>query len=129
MIQTTRAAKGSTIAVLGASTKPGRISFLAMKMLKANGFLPIAVHPAGHDIDGMPGVRLLSDIQKTVDTVIVYINAQISSAEKENILALKPRRVIFNPGAENESLAETLISAGIEIVENCTLVLLKTNQF
>jgi hypothetical protein len=47
----------------------------------------------------------------------------------QDILAVRPRRVIFNPGAENASAAETLARHGIEAVEACTLVLLATGQF
>ena len=42
---------------------------------------------------------------------------------------LKPRRVIFNPGAENAALAEALEKAGIGCEEACTLVLLNTGLF
>ena len=48
---------------------------------------------------------------------------------KDQILKLKPKRVIFNPGTENSSLEKTLTDAGIAIEEACTLVLLRTNQF
>ena len=53
----------------------------------------------------------------------------ISSGEYDNIIGLKPRRVIFNPGAENSELAQKLKDAGIEVVEACTLVMLRTEQY
>ena len=37
--------------------------------------------------------------------------------------------MIFNPGAENPGAYERLEAGGIEVVEACTLVLLRTNQF
>ena len=46
-----------------------------------------------------------------------------------NILNLKPRRVIFNPGSENYALVTKLKEAGIEVVQACTLVMLRTEQF
>jgi hypothetical protein len=37
--------------------------------------------------------------------------------------------VIMNPGADNFALAEKAEEAGIEVVEDCTLVMLRTGQF
>jgi predicted CoA-binding protein len=124
-----KAKPGSTVAVLGASPKEDRFSFKAVRLLKQHGFVPIPVHPAGHTVDGVAGVSSLDKISSQVDTVSVYVNAHISDAEKDNILKLQPRRVVFNPGAENEKLANELENAGIEVVRHCTLVLLRSDLF
>ena len=125
----TRAAAGSTVAVLGASPKEDRYSFKAVHMLKEHGHNPIPVHPAGHAVDGIDGVKSLDDIVRGVDTLTLYVNAAISGGQLDKIIALKPRRVVFNPGAENSELAKKLKAAGIEVVEACTLVMLRTEQF
>ena len=119
----------TTAAVLGASPKEDRYSFKAVHMLKEHGFKPLPIHPKGHAVDGIDGLKSISDIKEDVDTLTMYINAKISDSEYDNILALNPRRVIFNPGSENETLAKKLDDAGIEIVEACTLVMLQTGQY
>jgi hypothetical protein len=119
----------STVAVLGASPKEDRYSFKAVRMLLDHGHTPIPVHPAGHDVLGIHGLKSLDEITGQVDTLTMYVGAQISDGELEHILKLKPRRVIFNPGAENEVLADKLKAAGIEVVFACTLVMLQTDQF
>jgi len=119
----------SRVAVLGASPKEDRYSFKAVRMLKEHGHTPIPVHPAGHMVDGVPGVKSLSDIREPIDTLTLYVNAAISNVEFDRIMQLKPRRVVFNPGAENDELAERLTEAGIETVKACTLVMLRTEQF
>jgi len=48
---------------------------------------------------------------------------------EEKIISLKPKRIIFNPGAENYSLMKKANEAGIETVEACTLVLLSIGQY
>jgi predicted CoA-binding protein len=68
-------------------------------------------------------------IADSIDTLTVYVNPKISGGEYDNILKLKPRRVVFNPGAENNELAEKLKRAGFEVIEACTLVMLRTEQF
>ena len=125
----TNADPGSRVAVLGASTNEERYSFKAVRMLKEHAFNPVPVHPAGHTVDGVPGVKSLADIADPVDTVTVYVNPKLSSGEKERIVKLAPRRVIFNPGAENEPLATELEQTGFEVVRACTLVMLRTGQF
>lgn len=125
----TKAPEHARVAVLGASPKEERYSFKAVHMLKEHGHQPIPVHPAGHTVDGIAGVKELSDITAPVDTLTMYVSSKISDDKYDEIMALKPRRVIFNPGAENESLAQKLRDAGIEVVEACTLVMLRTDQF
>ncbi len=125
----TRANANSNVAVLGASTNEERYSFKAVRMLKEHGHNPIPVHPAGHIVDGITAVKALGDLTETIDTLTIYVNPKISSSEYESILKLKPRRVVFNPGAENGELAEKLKADGYEVVEACTLVMLRTDQF
>ncbi len=124
-----KAVAHARVAVLGASTKEERYSFKAVHLLKECGYVPIPVHPAGHTVDGVAGVRSLADIDDPVDTLTLYVNARISQSLKELIIELHPRRVIFNPSAENERLAHELEQIGIEVVRACTLVMLRTNQF
>ncbi|MFH1688281.1 MAG: CoA-binding protein [bacterium] len=125
----TKAEPNSRVAVLGASPNEERYSFKAVKMLKEYGHQPIPVHPKGHLVDGITAVKALGDIDRPVDTLTVYVNAKISSAAQDEIIGLKPRRVVFNPGAENPELGPALTAAGIEVVQACTLVMLRTEQF
>ena len=125
----TLAPAGSGVAVLGASPKVERYSFKAMHMLKEHGHKPIPIHPAGHTVDGVPGHKSLSEIEQPIDTLTLYVNSKISSGQRIDILKLNPRRVIFIPGAENEELADVLKRAGIEVVINCTLVMLNAGEF
>lgn len=124
-----KAKAGTTAAVLGASTNEERFSFKAVRMLREHGFKPIPVHPAGHTVDNIPGLKSISDISDEVDTLTMYVNSGISNNEYDNIIKLNPRRVIFNPGSENSELAEKLRQGGIEIVEACTLVMLREDQY
>lgn len=45
------------------------------------------------------------------------------------IVRMRPRRVIFNPGTKSVETIEALRRAGIDCIEACTLVMLKTGQF
>jgi len=117
------------VAVLGASKKPNRYSYKAVKLLAEKGHTPFPVHPVIKDVDGIRVYPKLSDIDEPLDTVTVYLSAQNSDKLADDILSAGATRVIFNPGAENPDLAAKLSRNGIEPVEACTLVLLKTGQF
>lgn len=125
----TKAQPGITAAVLGASPKEERYSFKAVRMLREYGFNPVPVHPVGHIVDGIQSFKSLTEITDDIDTLTVYVNSKISDNEYDNIINLSPRRVIFNPGAENWTLAKKLNDNGIEVVHACTLVMLRTKQF
>ncbi len=129
MSANTKAAPGANVAVLGASQKPERYSNRAVKMLASHGFHPIPVNPAGLVIEGIESKRTLAEISERVDTLTMYVGPEISANEYERIIALAPRRVIFNPGSENPELMQKLRAAGIEVVEGCTLVMLGVGAF
>jgi predicted CoA-binding protein len=115
--------------VLGASKKPERYSYKAVVKLREHGHEVIPVHPQFEEIEGIPVVKTIADIQDPVDTVTVYLSPGISAKMEADLLRLAPRRVIFNPGAENPELQKVLSDHGILVEEACTLVLLSTGQY
>lgn len=117
------------VAVIGASDNPEKYSYLAVKNLKENKHRVFPVHPILKEIEGTPVFASLKDIPESVDTISLYVSEPISSKMASDILALKPRRIIFNPGAENPELETLAKKNGIQALSACTLVLLKTRQF
>jgi predicted CoA-binding protein len=118
-----------SVAVVGASANEERYSHKAMLMLAEKGHNPIPVAPAREEILGRKVYPSLSAVPGPVDTVTMYVGAPRQAPVIEEVLRTKPRRVIFNPGAENPAAYERLRAAGIEVVEACTLVLLRTGRF
>ena len=117
------------VVVLGASQKPDRYSNQAVRLLASFDYRPIPVNPACDEIEGLKCYPRLAEIGEPVHTVTLYLNATRSTPLIEEILAINPQRIIMNPGAENEELAARASGAGIEVVEGCTLVMLRTGLF
>ena len=117
------------VVVMGASHKPERYSNQAVRLLHEHGHQVVPVHPRLDVLEGLPVAHRLGDIAGAVDTLTLYVGPDISSAAADAILALKPGRVIFNPGTENPALESRLDQAGIPHERACTLVLLRTGQF
>ncbi|MCE5323593.1 CoA-binding protein [bacterium] len=117
------------VAVLGASAKPERYSYKAVKLLADHGYAVFPVHPSGRPIDGLRCFPRLDAIEEKLDTITIYLGQNNSTPLIEEIIKAHPRRVILNPGAENDTLASRCKESGIEVQQACTLVLLSTGQF
>ena len=118
-----------TVAILGASPKPDRYAYKAFELLKEYGHRPIPINPAFQEILGEKCYPKISDAPDPIDTITLYLGEARSNPLIDEIISAKPRRIIMNPGAENFALAEKAENAGIEVVEGCTLVMLRTGQF
>lgn len=114
--------------ILGATPNSGRYAWLAATRLAKHGheIVPIGIKDgriAGVDIQkGQPSIE-------GVDTVTLYLNAGRQREYYDYILSLHPKRIIFNPGAENPELAKLATDNGIETVEGCTLVMLSIGTY
>ena len=117
------------VAVLGASNKPNRYSYKAVKMLLEKGHTVFPVHPAIENIEGLPVYQSLKKVSEDIDTITVYLSAARSDRITNEILEKGVQRVIFNPGAENPFLSAQLKIDNVEVVDACTLVMLATGQF
>ena len=114
--------------VLGASENPDRYSNLAVKKLSAQDHPVIALGRK----KGTIGNILIETEKKPIndiDTITLYLNAANQREYYDYILSLNPKRIIFNPGAENDELAILAKERHIDTKEACTLVLLSTGQY
>lgn len=118
------------VVVFGASTNPDRYSNKAVLQLREHGHEVIPVHPTESEIEGIKVVNKLEQLEPgSFDTLTFYVSPHLSSGLEDIIIKLKPSRVIFNPGSENPKLIDSLTKAGIKVMQSCTLVMLRTNQF
>ena len=123
-----RPMSSQTVAVLGASDNPERYSHKAVLLLQEHGHRVLPVHPALESIAGLPVVKDLGSLP-AVETLTLYVGSARLPAMTEEIVRLRPGRVIFNPGTESPELQTALTAAGIPWEEACTLVMLRTGQF
>ena len=117
------------VVVMGASPKPHRYSNRAIRMLRDYGHTVVPVHPRAEEIEGLPVVHGLPAIAGPVDTLTLYVGPERIQPHIEEIVALRPGRVILNPGTEDQHLIARLREAGIPCIEGCTLVMLQTGTY
>lgn len=114
--------------VFGASLNPMRVSHQAVHRLDAKGFPVVA-------IGGRPGfindVTIHKDYQdwKDIHTITLYMGYKRQAEHIDYFLSLNPKRIIFNPGAENHDLFIKAQEKGIDVMNACTLVMLSTSQY
>lgn len=116
--------------ILGASDNPARYAQIALEMLKEynHPVVPMGIHGGefrGETILDLKEKPFVHD----VDTVTLYLSPKNQKEWYEYILSLQPKRIIFNPGTENQELIELAGKDDIEAVIGCTLVMLRTGQY
>lgn len=116
--------------IIGATTNKARYAYLAAQMLTEynHEIVPVGIK------DGAVFGQEIRDIFErpqiaNVDTVTLYIGPAKQPEHIDYILSLKPKRIIFNPGTENEDFMKRAEAQGVEAFEACTLVLLRSNQY
>ena len=116
--------------IIGATTNPGRYAYLAARMLKEYNH---EIVPVGIKEGAVFGTPILNIFEKPavsdVDTITLYIGPKHQPEHYDYLLGLKPKRIIFNPGTENEEFINRAEAQGVEALEACTLVLLRSHQY
>lgn len=114
--------------IVGASTNPARYAYLVANKLVRKGYPIVNVGRKKGKVAGAE-IENIDDIHTDIDTITLYVGPKNQPLYYEYILQTKPKRVIFNPGTENDAFKQQLEEAGIEAVEACTLVMLNTEQY
>ncbi len=114
--------------VLGGSENTERYSNKAIRMLRKHNIEVVSIGNKTGKVLDVEIVKELIDF-KNIHTVTLYLSAKNQIAYYYYILSLQPKRIIFNPGTENDALVALATAKNIQCLEACTLVLLTTEQY
>ena len=114
--------------VLGATTDSSRYAYLATQRLLSHNHQVVLLGNKKGDVNGEVIQHGKPDL-KDIDTITLYMNPRNQEEYLDYLISLKPKRIIFNPGTENDKLINIAEKNGIEAVIGCTLVMLATNQY
>jgi predicted CoA-binding protein len=122
--------KSKLTLVVGATDNPERYAYRAADLLQAKG---IPMIPIGIKKGVVFGEEILDLRQKPIlagiHTITLYLGPQNQPESIDYLIGLQPKRIIFNPGTENPEFIQKASDLGIETIEACTLVMLRTNQY
>jgi len=116
-----------TVAVLGAHDEAGRAAFYVPDYLHDQGYRVLPVNPylAGRELWGEPVRKSLLELEgEAVDLVDVFRRGAALPHHVAEILGMtpRPRLVWFQLGIKNQAVANQLVAAGFDVVQDrCTL--------
>lgn len=116
--------------IVGATPNPSRYAYFAAKMFAElqMEFVPIGIKKG--EVFGKKILDLKSKPElKDIHTITLYIGPEHQEEWMEYLIGLKPKRIIFNPGSENQDFFKSASEAGIEVLPACNLVMLSTGQY
>ena len=119
--------KNHRVLVLGASLNPERYAHKVALQLNRLAYDVVLVGHKPGIIDGLSIETYIPN--KSYDTVTLYLGAKNQQQYHDQLLKLKPKRIIFNPGAENSVFQKLALQKDIEAFEACTLVMLSMGTF
>ncbi len=114
--------------VLGASPNSERFSYRAVVALVDKGHEVVPIGIRSGTIANVPIINIMPDITD-VHTITLYLGPLNQKPYFGYIIKLNPKRVIFNPGTHNQELMNLLGLNGIEVVEECTLIMLSMGTY
>ena len=116
--------------IVGATHNPSRYAYAAAQLLTEldHPIVPIGIKKGSVFGEEILNIRTQPAIED-VDTITMYIGPRHQPEYYDYLIGLKPRRIIFNPGTENNELQKLAEAQGIETEEACTLVLLRMDQY
>jgi len=114
--------------IIGATPNPSRYANKAATRLVYTGHRIVNVGIKKGEAAGQP-IEAPGKIHDDIDTITLYVGPANQKDLYDYILQTKPKRLIFNPGAENRELYNLAQENGIEPINACTLVMLATNQY
>lgn len=116
------------IVVLGASSNPNRVSYMATKLLKNKGYNLRAIGTRKGKIENVEVETEVSNSQDNIDAITVFLNPERQKKYYNYILDQNPTSLIFNPGTENPELEALALARNIKIISCCTIALLTVNM-
>ncbi len=114
-----------SVAIVGASPDPSRYSHQAVLRFAAKGWQVWPVHPSASEIAGHAAVSNLEQVPQPLDLVCMYVNPSIGLKLLPEIVAVHPRGLWLNPGADAPELIAAAKARGLTVVAACALVALQ----
>ena len=111
-----------TVALVGASHKPERPSWIVLKYLKDRGYEVYPINPglAGQEILGRRVYGRLADVPVPIEMVAIFRNSKAAGPITDEALALDPppKVIWMQLSVRNDAAAEKAEQAGLTVVMN-----------
>ncbi|WP_168121993.1 CoA-binding protein [Paenibacillus sp. HB172176] len=106
----------ATIAVVGLSDKPDRVSYGVSQAMQAKGYRIIPVNPGADRILGETCYAALGDIPERVDIVNVFRRSEYTPEVAAEAAAIGAGALWLQLGIYNEEAARIASAAGLQVI-------------
>jgi predicted CoA-binding protein len=106
----------TTIAIVGASSNPGRPSNDIMRQLKSEGYHVIPVNPNETEVLGEHAYPTLADVPEPIDIVDVFRRAEFTPAIADDAVKVRAKALWLQSGVSNEDAAARASAGGLTVV-------------
>jgi predicted CoA-binding protein len=107
-----------TIAVVGHSDDPSRVSYQIAQYLRRAGYKVYPVNPTVQTIDGEISYPSLTAVPEPIDIVDVFRRSEFLPDVVEDAIAAGAKVVWAQQGISNEAAARRAAEAGITLIQN-----------
>ena len=114
-----------TVAIIGASNKPERYSYMAVEGYSEQNYTVWPVHPSGFDVANLPCYKDIASLPGHACIISMYVNPKLGLEMLPAIKAHGPDWVWLNPGADSDELEQALKQNGLQVMRSCNLVALR----
>lgn len=116
--------------IVGATPNTSRYAYMAAERLTERGYEIIPIGIKKGEVFGKP-ILPIREFPKLpeIDTITLYIGERHQAEYIDYLLGLNPKRIVFNPGTENDEFMNLAARKGIDVVEGCTLVMLQSATY
>ncbi|HWW88042.1 MAG TPA: CoA-binding protein [Vicinamibacterales bacterium] len=111
----------STIAIVGASSKPDRASYGIMQRLQRVGYRVIPVNPHEREVLGERAYASLSEIHESIDIVDVFRRAEFTPPIADEAVKIGAKALWLQSGIVNEEAAARANAGGLLVVMDMCL--------
>lgn len=108
--------------VIGDVSNESKYAYKILNKFKENGYTVSGVHPKG----GEEIYKTLKEVPYNIDAIDLCINSKLGLEYMKEANELGIRNVLIQPGAESEEILLYCKENGINAIENCALVQLRS---
>ncbi|MGM0879482.1 MAG: CoA-binding protein [Bacillota bacterium] len=106
----------TTVAVVGLSDNPERVSYMVSEAMQAKGYTIIPVNPNADTILGQKSYASLKDIPEQVDIVNVFRRSEHTPPVAEEAVAIGAKTLWLQLGIASEEAAEIAVQGGLQVI-------------
>jgi predicted CoA-binding protein len=108
--------KSTTVAVVGLSDNPERVSYMVSEAMQAKGYTIIPVNPNADTILGQKSYASLKDIPVPVDIVNVFRRSEYTPPVAEEAVAIGAKTFWLQLGIASDEAAAIAAAGGLEVI-------------